>query len=475
MKRLNKIAACLLIPIIFLMIAITGCKKYLEVPLPIDQLATDNVFKTKPTIISAVNGMYNAFSDGLLKGTYYKITYWWSDEGEISPLPGSEIGDIIGGNIVPANTQLMQWGFFYRTIFRANTLIEKLPAVGTDILTDAEKKQFISAAKYIRAAEHFTLVTSWGDVPLITSTSAEENLNKPRTPATEVYNQIIKDLQEAAADLPATVNTSNSKTIHNRFQPLALLAKVYLYLGRWADAEAAATEVIGSNQYLLVTGVNNVFKRGSREAILSHGATGTGSLFDNRAVLGWITLPASSGNAASTHCAIPAAMQSRFEAGDQRKVSGNWTISLFGKVFANKYLHNVTASTTTINANPQDFIYQRLAELYLIRAEARAQQGNITGANSAATDINLVRTRAGLPNTTAATQLQMLSAIEKERVTELFYEGHRWYDLKRTGQLQTVLGAVPYKAANYKAHYNLWPIPLSELNNSPNLTQNPGY
>ncbi|MGB3008597.1 MAG: RagB/SusD family nutrient uptake outer membrane protein, partial [Chitinophagaceae bacterium] len=370
MKLINNISPRVLLLFLLLTTTITGCKKYLEVPPPIDQLATDNVFKTKPTIISAVNGMYNAFSDGLLKGTYYKITYWWSDEGEISPLPGSEIGDIIGGNIVPANTQLMLWVFFYRTIFRANSLIEKLPSVGTDILTDAEKKQFIAAAKYIRAAEHFTLVNSWGDVPLITSTSADDNLNKPRTPASEVFNQIIKDLQEAAADLPATVNTSNSKTIHNKFQPLALLAKVYLYLGRWAEAEAAATEVIGSNQYLLVTGVNNVFKRGSREAILSHGATGIGSLFDNRAVLGWITLPASSGNAASTHCAIPTTMLSRFEAGDQRNVSGNWTISLFGKVFANKYLHNSAATTTTISANPQDFIYQRLAELYLIRAEA---------------------------------------------------------------------------------------------------------
>lgn len=475
MKFLYKIPTRLLLLVICIAPTITGCKKYLEVPLPIDQLSTGNVFNTKPTIISAVNGMYSAFSEGIIKANYYKITFWWSDEGEISPLPGSEIGDIISANIVPANTQLMQLVFFYRTIFRTNNLIEKLPSVSTTILPDAEKKQYIAAAKYIRAAEHFTLVSSWGDIPLITTTSADENLNKPRTPANEVYNQIIKDLQEASADLPSTVNTSNSKTIHNKFQPLALLAKVYLYLGRWAEAEATASEVINSSQYLLVTGVNNVFKRGSREAIFSMGSTGTGLLFDNRAVLGWLTLPATSGNTTSSHCAIPAAMLARFESGDQRNVNGNWTISLFGKVFANKYLYNSSATSTTINANPQDFIYQRLAELYLIRAEARAQQGNLTGANSASTDINLVRTRAGLPNTTAGTQTQILAAIEKERVTELFYEGHRWYDLKRTGQLQAVLGAVPYKAANYKAHYNLWPIPLTELNNSPNLTQNPGY
>lgn len=456
-------------------VVITGCKKYLEVPLPIDQLTTTTVYNTRPTILAAINGMYSAYSEGIIKAPYYKLTYVMSDEGEIDPLPGTEYGDIIKANIVASNTQLIPWSFFYRVIYRANELIEKLPLVDATLLSETEKKQFIAAAKYIRAAEHFTLVNSWGDVPLTLTTSADENLTKPRTPANLVYDQIVKDLQEAAADLPTTVNTSNSKTIHNKYQALALLSKVYLYLGRWTEAETAATEVINSGQYLIVTGVNNVFKRGSREAIFSMGATSTGLLYDNRAILGWITLPATAGNATTTHCAIPAAMQARFEAADQRKVSGNWTIALFGKVFANKYLHNSSATAAMTSANPQDFICQRLAELYLIRAEAKAQLNNITGANSAATDINVIRTRAGLGNTTAITKTDMLNAVEKERVTELFYEGHRWYDLKRTNQLQAVLSAVPYKAANYKPHYNLWPIQATELNNSPNLTQNPGY
>lgn len=461
--------------LLFLVMIIAGCKKYLEVPLPIDQLATGTVYSTKPTIQAAVNGMYSAFSEGLLKATYYKFTYWISDEGEINPLPGSEVGDIIRGVIVPANTQLMSWLYFYRSIYRANELIEKIPAVKSDVLTESEKKLIIASAKYIRAAEHFTLVTTWGDVPLITTTSADENLTKPKTPANLVYDAVIKDLLDAANDLPATVNTTNSKTIHNKYQALALLSKVYLYLGRWASADSAATQVIISNQYLMVTGVNNVFKRGSREAIFSMGSSGTGLLFDNRAALGWLTVPASSGNTTTTHCAIPAAMYAMFEAADQRKVNGNWISTAFSKNFANKYLYNSSATATTIAAGPQDFIYQRLAEMYLIRAEARTQQGIVTGANSAATDLNVVRTRAGLANTTAATQTEMLAAIEKERVTELFYEGHRWYDLKRTGRLQTVLSAVPYKTGNYQAHYNLMPIQAIELNNSPNLTQNPGY
>jgi hypothetical protein len=297
----------------------------------------------------------------------------------------------------------------------------------------------------------------------------------PRTPAATIYNAIIQDLQEAAADLPATVNTADSRFIHNKYQALALLARVYLYQGKWSEAEIAASEVINSGQYQMVVGVNNVFRRGSREAIFSFGAGGTGLLFDNRSTIGWLTLPATVGNTTTTYCAMTNQLLSNFETNDQRRVNGNWVISLFGLNFANKYLHNSAAAAGVVAANPQDYIYQRLAELYLIRAEARAQQNLLSGTNGAVTDLNIVRNRAGLPNTTAVTQSSILAAIEKERVCELFYEGHRWYDLKRTNRLTAVLGVLPHKAANYKPHYNLWPIPQSEMNTSPNLTQNPGY
>lgn len=465
--------------IIFILCVISsivqGCKKFLEAPLPIDQLATETVFQSRSTINSAVNGMYNGMASGTLHANYMRFTYWISDEGIITPLPGTELGDIISGNIVATNSNLIPWSWFYLPVFRANEIIAKMPTVDPAIMNETEKKQIIAAAKYVRAYEHFLMANSWGDIPLITSTSAAENLTKPRTPIAQVYAAVIKDLTEAAADLPTTVNTSSSLTIHNRFQVMALLAKVHLYLGNWADAEAAASEVINSGQYQLVTGVNNVFRRGSREAIFSFGSTGIGLLFENRAVVGWLTLPASAGNATTNYCALTNNVMNSFETGDQRRVNGNWVINLFGFNFPNKYLYNSSTAAATIAAAPQDFIVQRLAEMYLIRAEARAQQTKITGTNSAAEDLNLIRTRAGLPNTTANTQAAMLAAIEKERVTEFFCEGHRWYDLKRTNRLNAVLGALPHKSANYKPHYNLWPIPQSEMNTSPNLIQNPGY
>ena len=115
----------------------------------------------------------------------------------------------------------------------------------------------------------------------------------------------------------------------------------------------------------------------------------------------------------------------------------------------------------------------RFAELYLIRAEARAQQNKLTGANSAASDINVIRTRAGLSNTTATTQAALLLAVEKERQVELFTEwGHRWFDLRRTGRIDAVLSAVK---PTWKPTAALFPIPYLEIQRNPLLTQNNGY
>ena len=119
----------------------------------------------------------------------------------------------------------------------------------------------------------------------------------------------------------------------------------------------------------------------------------------------------------------------------------------------------------------------RLGEIYLIRAEARAQQGNSTGAGSAASDLNTVRARATLPPTTAVTQADMLAAIAHERRVELFCEnGNRFFDLRRTGNLDAVMNVLaPLKGGSWASNKEWWPIPLSDIQNDINLTQTPGF
>ncbi|HEY9009071.1 MAG TPA: RagB/SusD family nutrient uptake outer membrane protein, partial [Ohtaekwangia sp.] len=136
----------------------------------------------------------------------------------------------------------------------------------------------------------------------------------------------------------------------------------------------------------------------------------------------------------------------------------------------------------TADADNNDVVVFRLAEMYLIRAEARAQLGNVSGTASARTDINILRTRADFEDDNksvplipeSVTQSQMLRLIEEERVYELAYEGHRWYDLVRTKRVTQVMEAF---TSNWRDAYELWPIPLREIQTNKALAgdQNPGY
>ena len=128
----------------------------------------------------------------------------------------------------------------------------------------------------------------------------------------------------------------------------------------------------------------------------------------------------------------------------------------------------------TADQDNNNVVVSRLPEMYLIRAEARTQQGNVTGAGSAQEDINVLRARANAPLVTSATQNQMIQLIEDERVYELAYEGHRWYDLVRTGRAKDVMSAF---SPNWKDQFELWPIPQREILTNPALagSQNPGY
>ena len=122
----------------------------------------------------------------------------------------------------------------------------------------------------------------------------------------------------------------------------------------------------------------------------------------------------------------------------------------------------------------------RLGEMYLIRAEARAQQGKLSTTSGGVADVNVLRTRAGLGLTAATApplvglvnQADLLTLIEKERVYELAFEGHRWYDLVRTARAQAVMSAF---SSNWTQKYEIWPVPIREIQSNPALTQNSGY
>jgi hypothetical protein len=292
---------------------------------------------------------------------------------------------------------------------------------------------------------------------LTITTDYAVNAIMPRTSTTDVYQQIINDLLQAYALLPVTY-ISPGRARPNKFTAAALLARVYLYKKDYAKADLYASEVIGSGMYALNTNLNNVFLSASNETI-------------------W-QLPKDAANTTEGVSFIPSSatvkpvyvisnyLLTAFESGDQRKI--NWlkanTISGLAYYYPHKYKSRISTPIT------ESYIVLRLAELILIRAEARTHLNDLNGAK---TDLNLIRSRSGLNANAAVTQPQLLAAIEQERRVEFFAEwGHRWFDLKRTNRADAVLATVK---SFWQPTAVLYPIPQNELLRNAFLTQNPGY
>jgi hypothetical protein len=318
-------------------------------------------------------------------------------------------------------------------------------------------------------------------VPLPTTTDYRVNRVLPRTPEAQVYALILQDLKEAQADLAPTFVDGFLKKVPERIRPNkmaanAMLARVYLYLQDWSGAAAHATKVIDQPEIMLESNLDNVFLWNSKEAILQFQPKLDGQNVEDSKIY---VLDANGLNAGSSAQGLRPAFATLFDSADlrYRQWVGKITVpaldTLPSKTFYFPYKYKIKgppAPTTTT----EYLMVLRLAEQYLIRAEARAQLGDVAGAQE---DLNKIRTRAGLTPTRAATQQELLDAVMQERQWELFTEwGHRWFDLKRTGRMDSVMMRVAAeKGTVWQPHFKLFPIPQSEITANGNLVQNPGY
>lgn len=450
---------CLLIGLLLLIFS--SCEKMVEVDPPQSQISSANVFEDELTAVAAISRLYTRIaSDGFLN-----ITYLASLSADELMIDANDAAlQFYHNELLSTNPTIeTSWRYHYTTIYNANSIIEGLEK--SVKLTAALKNQLTGEAKFIRALCHFYLVNLFGDVPYITSTDYRINGLVFRMPVIQVYEKIVADLTDAKNLLSLDYSYSNNERVRaNKWAASALLSRVYLYTGNWLNAELFATDIIDRTAlYGLITNLTDVFLKNSREAIWQlippypQKYTVEGA---------WLNKPFFSvGNATITNNLFNA-----FEANDKRKI--NWVAT--GNVGTQTWYYSTKYKENLNNATGTEYtMVLRLAEQYLIRAEARAKQNKLTGPSSAASDINMIRNRAGLPNTTATTQSVLLTAIEQERRVELFAEwGHRWLDLKRTGRANAVLGAIK---TGWTVTDMLYPIPFSELQLNPNIIQNPGY
>lgn len=488
MKLKNIIYTCSLVSILVPgLTLITGCKKFLTTPLPTDKLAADGAYLTDNSAGAVITGILSnaaastAYGAGNNESIGHRTSLYADDLQLINPANASTAYPTSLVYYANALTSAYpnQWSVLYKQLYFTNLAIEGINA-NQDKLPN--KNQWLGEALFIRALSHFDLVNLYGDVPLAITSNYLVNNVSSRSPQATVIKQMIEDLKQAESLLGTTYLNGVSAVTPNRTRPnqfvaSALLARVYLYNGEWANAEAAATKVINNTAAYELIAPAVAFLANSRETIFAFAPmTTTAPTFVRDYGLYNNGMPAVAANqaamAAFSMTPVSQSLLSSFEANDARFTS--WlrltttTAAPVGGTFyfPNKYKSNVVGAEFNI--------VLRLAEQYLIRAEARARQNNPGGAK---TDLDAVRNRASLGGTTAATPVDMINAILKERRVELFTEyGHRFYDLKRTGNIDAVMKLdAALKGGTWESWKQIWPIPAADIIANPNLKQAPEY
>jgi hypothetical protein len=377
----------------------------------------------------------------------------------------SQTAEFSSNNVTDNNTNLRSnlWSEAYRYIYFANAILEGLEQ--SQGVTASVKQQLKGEALFVRAFCYFYLVNLFGEVPLLTGTDFRTNSETPRSPSTDVYDQIVNDLAIAKDLLAGDYSFSaNQRTRPNRWAATALLSRAHLFRSEWSKAEEEASEIIDNTLFALEENLSSVFLKNSKEAIwqlIPH----EGTINTREGALFILT-------ATPTEVSLSNSLLQSFEINDLRNAQWVSSIDVSGNTYYYPYKYKIK-SGTTIN---EYSMVLRLAEQYLIRAEARAQLDDVEGAIG---DLDRIRQRAGLPlyqdTQPGMSKAEVLSAIEQERRIELFSEwGHRWLDLKRTGKADEVLGLE--KGSDWQPTDVLYPIPFSEIQNNRNLLpQNPGY
>lgn len=445
-----------IITILLLAFLSQSCDEVLN-PEPIDLLVNDIVLNEPKDVEPVEIGLYNAFR--VTRATAV-IAGDLTADNLVHNGTFSQYRELGVKRITSSNASVAElWGNLYRTVYIANFMLERIPEVPG--VSSAVRERALATAHLMRGLANFTAFVTYGGIPIVTTTDIDANRNIARATAEETMASIEADFTKAASRLP---NSGVANTFASNMAVRAAFARFYLYQKKYAQAEAYATAIINSGNYTLEPEFSTtVLDDRSTESIFQVGYTiaddndgnNLNTLFVGRREI----IPSNEEAAVlrSTEAGTRR-VTIKFDGADQTGIDNGFTVAKYG----------------TAIENNNDILVFGLPEMLLIRAEARAYQGNVVGDNSAQTDINTLRSRAKAPVIGSVSQSQMIQTIENERRMELAFEGHRWYDLVRTGRANQVM---PAFNPNWRDAYSLWPIPERELQNNPALVgfQNPGY
>ncbi|MCH7413499.1 RagB/SusD family nutrient uptake outer membrane protein [Belliella sp. R4-6] len=426
---------------------------------PVNQIEVEGAITTNRNAQLALAGIY----DAMQSTNYYGLRYLYYQDAYTDNLAhaGTFTTDqeVSSRRINPSNLQIRStWQTMYSVIRNANFVIFSAPDI--ENISDAQRLAIIAEARFMRSYVYFDMLRVFGGVPLISDFIADtESLDfSPRASVQEVYQFIIDDLTFAETNLG---NTANAPFRARRFAATALLARVYLQQGNNALAAQKASEVISSGTYALQSAYSDIFRiKGNNEMILELNFT---NVDGDQSLLAISSDPATGGQKFYLRTDFFNLFQASGNSGDSRFAAS--VLSASSRLRVVKYFRSAT--------NDDNVPLIRLAEMYLIRAEANARAagtGVLTNVQII-DDINMIRSRAGLPSLLLLdlpTNAAALTEILQQRRLEFAFEGHRYTDLQRYGLVGTLF------PANEQFRV-IWPIPLQEIEVNQLLEQNPGY
>ena len=494
-----------ILPLIFILFLTVGCEDYLEED-PRDILSPDNFFNSDAEAKAAVNGLYVPLYDGDLYGSYGLNKYYVYGADVIEP---SREG---GGVLSDTNDYILSegrdaggrgtWMALYKIIQDANILISRIEY--NDNLSEQGKKQFLGEALFMRAFAYYHLTNIWGDVPYYRKALPIEEVQiLGRSDKERIRNEMVQDLQKAQDLLPSTYADSELGR-PTKWAAATLATKILLIQEEWQRARDKAVEIINESPHTLLSEYEDVFapeNRANDEIIFQVvfakdlNVTYTTDIFSPRLR----DEPKKSSEKAALRSALEARNEGftgyglaipkcgfvdEFPKDDLRRPM-NVVENYLGFELNYPYMPkmwNLDQINSPRGNHGEDYIVFRLADVYLMAAEA---ENELNGPAGAYKYINKVRERAYDPNQplSGLTQQEFREAIYDERKWELAGEGHRRMDLVRWGKLLEVVKSTRHcsynPAANIQPHHVLFPIPLEELQLNPNLLEsdptNNGY
>ncbi|HLO82040.1 MAG TPA: RagB/SusD family nutrient uptake outer membrane protein [Chitinophagaceae bacterium] len=464
-----------------------ACQKDRLEPIPQTSLSDAVAFNTPDRALQQINGVYSALKAGNFYAGRYQVYQDVRGE-EFINLTTNGVTAFLTWNftVTPTSNEVQNfWGAAYACINRANVVIDGL--AGSPI-ADNLRKQYIAEAKVVRALSYYALLQLYArpyteaggpgkpGVPIrLTGITSSGNNNIARATVGDVYNQIIKDLNEAEVDLPSTYATADLNTTRaHKNTAIALKTRAYLSMGKYAEVITEGNKIVpAAAPFESATGVKHKLNASIATTFATYNTVE--SIFSMPFTA--LDLPGTQNSLNSYYNPGPNGN------GDfGLNATGNGIVANTGwKATDARRAFNATAGTNlylrkwpkNAGTDPDWVPVVRYAEVMLNVAEAEARQATGVSARALAL-VNAVRQRSDATTTFApATKDELIATILTERRIELLGEGFRTSDVTRTGADFAAKSSIP--AYPSSSNLYIWPISQAEIITNKEMQQNPGY